>query len=404
MPLLSELEPGLSEPVLREADALARAIPQFAGLANLSSEAQDELSRTVSRARPDITAATDAELAELAAHVRLYRGAVEAALATHEPVLSERLESLESRIAELQQMQDERVADERRQRMQIDDEQEARRLDRLRESVSGTAPVVKAPRPFWRRAPMSQVEADRLNYQKQLEALQLKKREIADIVTEKKRFRMQLERLHGQAERAVAALPEVRGEYAAAAIAFERAVEAVAHRGLVPVYSAWIMESASASGYKVEVDDPYFEEIAEDPSADFDVFISHASEDKDHVARPLAEALRQRDLKVWIDEQELTLGDSLSRKIDDGLSRSRFGVVVLSHAFFRKNWPQRELEGLVSRETMLGYKVILPVWHGVTEKDVQAKSPTLASRLAIDAADGVEAVADAIMRALRRST
>jgi hypothetical protein len=42
------------------------------------------------------------------------------------------------------------------------------------------------------------------------------------------------------------------------------------------------------------------------------------------------------------------------------------------------------------------------VWHGVTEEDVYAKSPPLANRLAVDARVGVEAVADAIIRALRR--
>ena len=219
---------------------------------------------------------------------------------------------------------------------------------------------------------------------------------------------MQLQSLHGRAERTVAAVPEVREEYTTAALAFELAVDAVAHRGLIPIYSEWAKDHAaedwSAMGDEVEMDDPFVGEIAEDPSADFDVFISHASEDKDDVARPLTKALGQRGLKVWLDEQELTLGDSLSRKIDDGLARSRFGVVVLSQAFFRKDWPQRELEGLVSRETMHGDKVILPVWHGVTKEEVYAKSPPLANRLAVDADKGVEVVADQIMGALRHRT
>ena len=51
---------------------------------------------------------------------------------------------------------------------------------------------------------------------------------------------------------------------------------------------------------------------------DYDVFISHASEDKDTVVRPLANALLQRGLKVWYDEFELKIGDSLRRKIDKG--------------------------------------------------------------------------------------
>lgn len=64
--------------------------------------------------------------------------------------------------------------------------------------------------------------------------------------------------------------------------------------------------------------------------SEFDVFISHASEDKAEIARPLAESLARAGLRVWLDEFELQLGDSLREKIDQGLSLSRFGVVVLS--------------------------------------------------------------------------
>jgi Domain of unknown function (DUF1883)/TIR domain len=81
----------------------------------------------------------------------------------------------------------------------------------------------------------------------------------------------------------------------------------------------------------------------------WDVFISHASEDKDAVARPLAEHLRDLGVSVWLDAFELRIGDSLRRKIDAGLAGSRFGVVVLSRSFFRKGWPQYELDGLVTR-------------------------------------------------------
>jgi hypothetical protein len=118
----------------------------------------------------------------------------------------------------------------------------------------------------------------------------------------------------------------------------------------------------------------------------YDVFISHATEDKGEVVRPLAEALVSKGLRVWYDEFELRLGDSLRRKIDAGLANSRFGVVVLSHAFFAKNWPQYELDGLVSRE-MTGEQVILPLWHRITKSEVLAKSPSLADKVARNTAD-----------------
>jgi hypothetical protein len=117
------------------------------------------------------------------------------------------------------------------------------------------------------------------------------------------------------------------------------------------------------------------------PPVTFDVFISHAWEDKDEVARPLANALRRRGLTVWYDEFELRIGDSLRRKIDRGLGNSRFGVMVLSPAFFGKGWPEYELDGLVNR-SIAGEQVLLPIWHKVTRQDVVSYSPSLADRLA----------------------
>lgn len=120
-----------------------------------------------------------------------------------------------------------------------------------------------------------------------------------------------------------------------------------------------------------------------EPTKQFDLFISHASEDKEEFVRPLAEALSGLGVEVWYDEFQLRIGDSLRRSIDRGLSNSRFGVVVLSSAFFAKNWPQYELDGMVARE-MNGVKVILPIWHRVTKDEVMRFSPTLADRVALN--------------------
>lgn len=123
----------------------------------------------------------------------------------------------------------------------------------------------------------------------------------------------------------------------------------------------------------------------------WDVFISHASEDKDSFVRPLADALEKTGLQVWYDETTLKVGDSLRRAIDHGLSNSRYGIVVLSHSFFAKPWPQNELDGLFAMEVR-GVKVILPVWHNVAKDDVSRYSPILAGRLAANSGDGIETV------------
>ena len=80
---------------------------------------------------------------------------------------------------------------------------------------------------------------------------------------------------------------------------------------------------------------------------EWDVFICHASEDKATVVEPLAMALGREGLRVWYDRSVLTIGDSLRRKISEGLSRSRLGVVVISPAFFTKSWPQWPAAGLI---------------------------------------------------------
>jgi hypothetical protein len=130
-----------------------------------------------------------------------------------------------------------------------------------------------------------------------------------------------------------------------------------------------------------------------------DIFISHASEDKESIARPLAEALKNRGCNVWFDETTLRLGDSLRREIDRGLAACHFGVVILSPAFFSKEWPQRELDGLVGREVTERSKRVLPVWHNVSAEDVARYSPTLADRLGISTERGLDAVVRAVLDA-----
>jgi hypothetical protein len=114
----------------------------------------------------------------------------------------------------------------------------------------------------------------------------------------------------------------------------------------------------------------------------WDAFISHASEDKERLVRPLAIALESLGVSIWYDEFSLTPGDSLSRSIDKGLVNSKYGIVVISHNFIVKPWPEYELRGLVAREIEED-KVIIPIWLGVTRKDVISFSPTLADKIAI---------------------
>jgi hypothetical protein len=113
----------------------------------------------------------------------------------------------------------------------------------------------------------------------------------------------------------------------------------------------------------------------------YDAFISHAFEDKKALVRPLADALGKMGYRIWYDEFELEVGDSLRQSIDRGLANSRYGIVILSPAFFAKHWTQYELNGLNARE-MEGRKVILPVWYKITKSQILKVSPALADKVA----------------------
>ena len=140
-----------------------------------------------------------------------------------------------------------------------------------------------------------------------------------------------------------------------------------------------------------------------DDERKYDVFISHASEDKDEVVRPLVYALQSEGLTVWYDEFEMKIGDSLRRKIDKGLVNSKFGIVVLSKDFIKKGWTNYELDGIISK-AVTGEQVILPIWHNITKKEVIDFSPSLSDKLARNtAAYTVEEIATEIAELINSS-
>lgn len=120
---------------------------------------------------------------------------------------------------------------------------------------------------------------------------------------------------------------------------------------------------------------------------EYDVFVSHAYEDKESFVDEFVEALRNQGLKVWYDTDKLKWGDSMREKIDKGLAKSRYGVVVLSPNYIaeHKYWTKAELNGLFQVETVNG-KTILPIWHNLTKKQVVEYSPIIADRKAMTTA------------------
>ena len=120
---------------------------------------------------------------------------------------------------------------------------------------------------------------------------------------------------------------------------------------------------------------------AESGGRTYDVFISHASEDKDEIVRSLATSLISNGLDVWYDEMALRIGDSLRQKIDKGLATSKVGLVILSPSFIKKGWTNYELDGIVTK-TLSGEQILLPIWHNITKQEVLDFSPSLADKVA----------------------
>ncbi|ELR68384.1 hypothetical protein C900_00416 [Fulvivirga imtechensis AK7] len=134
----------------------------------------------------------------------------------------------------------------------------------------------------------------------------------------------------------------------------------------------------------------------------YDVFISHAVEDKMSIANDLCELLKQAGLKIWYSGNELGIGDRIEKSIQKGLDQSRFGIVIFSPYYLSKTWTIRELYSLMAKERA-GQKVILPVLHNVTIDDLKAKDLTIADTFGISSEKGIEIVAASLISEIRKS-
>ena len=124
----------------------------------------------------------------------------------------------------------------------------------------------------------------------------------------------------------------------------------------------------------------------------YDVFISYASEDREAVARPLVQRLKEAGLRVWFDEDEIQIGESLRKAIDAGLSSSRFVVVIASETFFAKHWGQDEYGAAAA-----ACKEVFPVLYGITQTELADYSPLLGGKKCVSTEVGLETVARKIV-------
>ena len=121
---------------------------------------------------------------------------------------------------------------------------------------------------------------------------------------------------------------------------------------------------------------------------EYDVFISHASEDKQPLVEELVSRLKAEGIRVWYDKDNINWGDRFRAKIDEGLEKAQYGIIILSPDYVKedKYWTKAELDALFQIESTTGKKVLLPVWHHLSKNEVIAFSPLFASRSALNTA------------------
>ncbi|KUK86470.1 MAG: GUN4-like family protein [candidate division TA06 bacterium 34_109] len=136
-----------------------------------------------------------------------------------------------------------------------------------------------------------------------------------------------------------------------------------------------------------------------------DIFICHASEDKESVVKPLLETLDKESISYWYDEAEIKWGESIPNKINEGLRISRYVIVVLSNVFLSKNWPQKELTSALNIESSAGEVKVLPLIVG--NKEVRDKIllqyPILNDKRYIIWEKDVKKIVEELKRCLGRS-
>ena len=130
-------------------------------------------------------------------------------------------------------------------------------------------------------------------------------------------------------------------------------------------------------------------------------FISHDSRDKELIATPIANALQSRILPIWYDEYSLKLGDSLRETIEKGLKECKKCILILSPNFLSNSgWTKTEFNTIFTREIIETKNLVLPIWAGVSKKEIYEYSPILVDRVGVNWDKGIDFVVNKIQQVL----
>lgn len=117
---------------------------------------------------------------------------------------------------------------------------------------------------------------------------------------------------------------------------------------------------------------------------EYDVFISHANQDKEDLIEKLYQSLQKLGISIFYDKESLEWGDNWKERILNGTKKAEFAIIVISENFFDREWTERELSEFLNRQNRNGQKLILPIVHNITMQQLQEKYPNVADIQAID--------------------
>lgn len=116
----------------------------------------------------------------------------------------------------------------------------------------------------------------------------------------------------------------------------------------------------------------------------FDVFVSHANADKVDYVDELKQSLDKLKINIFYDKDTLEWGDNWKSVILEGVAKAEFAIIVISENFFGREWTEKELYDLLNRQNQNGQKIILPILHNITIKQLQEKYPAVADIQSLD--------------------
>lgn len=117
---------------------------------------------------------------------------------------------------------------------------------------------------------------------------------------------------------------------------------------------------------------------------EYDVFISHANRDKEDFVEELYQSINRLGINIFYDKESLEWGDDWKASIVNGTKKAEFAVIVISENFFDREWTEKELAEFLNRQNRNGQKLILPILHNITLKQLQERYPSVAGIQAID--------------------